>query len=120
MTMRGRTKSSNRTGKATKPIPVNQATVAPPKRARPPLIEQFHVAVDRQLKSGYGTYEAAAKAALAIKKQHPQLQVTVYDAKEHQYTTIEQPKAGADPRKEFLHRMKSVTSERRAIAGGGH
>jgi len=69
--------------------------VAPPKRARPPLIEQFHVTVDRQLKSGYGTYEGAEKAALAIKKQHPQLQVTVYDAKEQRHTTIEQRKAGA-------------------------
>ena len=101
MTMRRRTKSASRAGRAKKPFPVDQATVATPKRAKPPLIEQIHVAVDRQLKSGYGTYEAAEKAALAIKKEHPQLQVTVYDAKEQQHKIIEQPKAGADPHKKF-------------------
>ena len=80
MTIRRRTKSSSRAARAKRPIPANnQSMVAPPKRARPPLIEQFHVAVDRQLKSGYGAYEAAEKAALVIKKRHPQLQVTVYD-----------------------------------------
>jgi hypothetical protein len=49
------------------------------------------VAVDRQLKSGYGTYEAAEKAALAIKKQHPKLHVSVYDAKADQHTSIALP-----------------------------
>ena len=119
MTMRRRTKSSSPAARAKKPIPVNnQAIVAPRKRARPPLIEQFHVAVDRQLKSGYETYEAAEKAALAIKKQHPQLQVTVYDAKEQRHTTIEQPKSGADPHKGPSRRTRSMTSQRRAVAGG--
>ena len=118
MTMRRRTKSADRAGRAKKPIPVNQATVAPRKCAKPPLIEQFHVAVDRQLKSGYGTYEAAEKAALAIKKQHPQLQVTVYDAKEQRHKIIERPKAAADPRKKSSLRVRSMTSQRRAVAGG--
>ena len=45
----------------------------------------------RQLKSGFGTYEAAEKAAQEIKKRHPGPQVTVFDAKEHRHTTIEQP-----------------------------
>jgi len=85
---------------------------------QPPLIEQFHVAVDRQLKSGYGTYEAAEKVALAIKKRHPQLQVTVFDAKEHRYTAVEQPKAAADPRKRSSRQQRSVTPQRRAAAGG--
>ena len=35
--------------------------------SKPPLTEPFHVAVDRQLKSGHETYEAAEKAALGIK-----------------------------------------------------
>jgi hypothetical protein len=82
MTIRRRTKSSSRAARATRPIPVNQTTIAPLKRVKPPLVEQFHVAVDRQLKSGHGTCEAAAKVALAIKKRYPHLQVTVYDAKE--------------------------------------
>ena len=77
MTIRRRTKSSSRAARAKRPIPVNQTTIAPLKRVKPPLVEQFHVAVDRQLKSGYGTYEAAERAGLAIKKWHLQLQVTV-------------------------------------------
>jgi len=117
--MRRRTKPSSRAGGAKRPIPANnQARVAPPKRATPPLVEPFHVAVDRQLKSGYGTYEAAAKAAQAIKKQYPQLQVTVYDAKEQRHTTIEQLKAAADPRKKSAHRVRRTSSPLRAAAGG--
>ena len=54
-------------------------------------IERFYVAVDRQLKSGFETYEAAEKAAQEIKKRYPGPQVTVFDAKEHRHTTIEQP-----------------------------
>jgi hypothetical protein len=61
-------------------------------RARSPaLIEQYYVAVDRQLKSGFGTYEAAEKAAKEIKKRYPIPQVTVFDAKKRSHTAIEQP-----------------------------
>jgi len=98
----------------------NRATAASPKRVTPPLIEQFHVAVDRQLKSGYGTYEAADRAARAIKKQFPQLQVTVYDAKERRYTTIEQPATSADPRNSRLVGSRPNALKRRAAAGGRH
>ncbi len=55
---------------------------------KPPLTEQYHVAVDRQLKSSYPTYEDAEKAALAIKRHHPRLDVTVYDAKDDLHTTV--------------------------------
>jgi len=96
---------------------LTQTTIAPPKRVEPPLVEQFHVAVDRQLKSGYATYEAAEKAALTIKKQYPQLQVTVYDAKAQRYTTIEKPKAGLDPRKKSSNQVKTAASQRHAVAG---
>jgi hypothetical protein len=71
--------------------PENKPTDPAPIRARAPLIEQYYVAVDRQLKSGFETYEAAEKAAQEIKKRYPGLQVTVFDAKEHRHTTIEQP-----------------------------
>jgi hypothetical protein len=47
------------------PAPESRQTV----RATVPLIEQYYVAVDRQLKSGFGTYEAAEKAAKEIKKR---------------------------------------------------
>jgi hypothetical protein len=50
------------------PVPDNVQTGSAPIRASAPLIEQFYVAVDRQLKSGYGTYDAAEKAAQEIKK----------------------------------------------------
>ena len=92
MAKRTRTSSSNRTRQTKKPIAANRATASVRKPSKPPLIEPFHVAVDRQLKSGHETYVAAEKAARAIKKQHPQLHVTVYDTKEQRHTIIEQPK----------------------------
>jgi hypothetical protein len=48
--------------------PENKHTDPAPIRAKAPLIEQFYVAVDRQLKSGFETYEAAEKAAQEIKR----------------------------------------------------
>ena len=72
-----------------------EAAEAARKPSKAPLIAPFYVAVDRQLKSAHETYEAAEKAALAIKKRHPRLQVTVYEAKAHQHTVIEQPKPAA-------------------------
>ena len=56
-----------------------------------PFTEQYYVAVDRQLKSGFGTHEAAEKAAKEIKKKYPNPQVTVFDAKTRSHTAIEQP-----------------------------
>jgi hypothetical protein len=76
-------------GKKAGPAPEHPAPI----RAKAPLIEQFYVAVDRQLKSGFETYEAAEKAAQEIKKRYPGPQVTVFDAKEHRHTIIEQPVA---------------------------
>src|SRR5512139_2246374 len=91
MAMRTRTRSSNRNRQTKKPIAANGATASIRKPSKPPLTEPFYVAVDRQLKSGHQTYAAAEKAALAIKKQHPQLRVTVYDTKEERHKIIEQP-----------------------------
>ena len=72
------------------PAPESRQTdSAAPIRARAPLMEQYYVAVDRQLKSGFGTYEAAEKAAKEIKKRHPNPQVTVFDAKKQSHTAIE-------------------------------
>jgi hypothetical protein len=62
--------------------PVSKQTASARTRATAILVEQFYVAVDRQLKSGYATYEAAEKAAREIKKRHPNPRVTVFDAKE--------------------------------------
>ena len=93
--VRGRTKPSRLRRGVT--IAVDQTTAAPPERVKPSLLEQFHVAVDRQLKSGHGTYAAAAKVALAIKKRYPHLQVTVYDTKGQRHTIIEQQGAATNP-----------------------
>jgi len=71
------------------PAPENRQTDSAPIRATVPLIEQYYVAVDRQLKSGFGTYDAAEKAAKEIKKRYPIPQVTVFDAKKQSHTAIE-------------------------------
>jgi hypothetical protein len=71
------------------PAPESRQTDSAPIRATAPLIEQDYVAVDRQLKSGFGTYEAAEKVAKGIKKRYPNTQVTVFDAKERSHTAIE-------------------------------
>jgi len=73
------------------PAPENGRTDSAPIRATVPLIEQYYVAVDRQLKSGFGTYEAAERAAKEIKKRYPNPHVTVFDAKTRSHTAIEQP-----------------------------
>ena len=78
-------------GKGANHASENKQTEAAPIRAKVPLIEQYYVAVDRQLKSGYGTYEAAEKAAREIKKRFPNPQVSVFDAKGQHHTAIEQP-----------------------------
>jgi hypothetical protein len=88
MATQKRPKLSHR-GKRTNPE--NKETVSAPIRAASPLVEQYYVAVDRQLKSGYGTYEAAEKAARAIKERHPNPQVTVFNSKEQSHTAIEKP-----------------------------
>jgi hypothetical protein len=69
--------------------PESRQTASAPIRATASLIEEYYVAVDRQLKSGFGTYEAAEKAAKEIKKRYPNTQVTVFDAKKRNYTAIE-------------------------------
>ena len=52
---------------------------------------QFRLQVDRQTKSSYTSLEAAARAALAIKKSYTNLHVTVYDAGKGVNKIIELP-----------------------------
>ena len=52
---------------------------------------RFHLQVDRQTKASYATYEAAEKAGLGIKKEHPILQVAIYDGVESVNKIIELP-----------------------------
>ena len=90
--MNSRARASDHTRKAVKSVATDRATER--KRAEPPVAEPFQVAVDRQLKSGHPTYESAEKAALIIKRQYPQLHVTVYDSRQKRHTDIERPASG--------------------------
>jgi hypothetical protein len=51
----------------------------------------FRLQVDRQTKESYATYEEAAAAGLAIKKDHPIVQVAVYDTVKSERKIIELP-----------------------------
>jgi hypothetical protein len=50
-------------------------------RSRPET-GRFRLQVDRQTKASFATSDDAEKAGLAIKKQFPVVQVTVYDSEE--------------------------------------
>ena len=52
---------------------------------------QFRLQVDRQTKASYATYEAAETAGLGIKKEHPIVQVAIYDGVESVNKIIELP-----------------------------
>jgi hypothetical protein len=52
---------------------------------------KMRLQVDRQTKASYATYEAAEKAELGIKKEHPILQAAVYDGVESVNKIIELP-----------------------------
>jgi hypothetical protein len=86
-----------RRGRRPNPATESKETISAPTRAAAPLVEQYYVAVDRQLKSGFGTFEAAEKAAREIKERHPNLQVTVFDSKKRSHTAIEPPLVSTKP-----------------------
>lgn len=116
------TRSSNRTRQTRTPI-ANGPTASVRKLSQPPLTEPFYVAVDRQLKSGHETREAAEKAALGIKKLYPKLHVTVFDAKERRHALIEQPsQAGASNKNRVAEQTTRNAVERHkvAVAGAKH
>jgi hypothetical protein len=81
----------SQTGKTHKPREKSQSGSGNRFGATVPLIEQYYVAVDGQLKFGFGTYEAAEGAAKEIKKRFPNPQVTVFDSKKRSHTAIKQP-----------------------------
>jgi hypothetical protein len=56
-----------------------EETVPEPATQRKPTDGRFRLQVDRQTKDYYATFEAAEKVGLGIKKEHPILQVAVYD-----------------------------------------
>src|SRR5262245_32713255 len=94
------------TRQSTKTITMPSATMASateesvPERVtqRKPEGGRFRLQVDRQTKGSYATYEAAEKAGLVIKKEHPILQVAVYDGVESVNKIIELPEVMTAPR----------------------
>jgi len=56
-----------------------------------PEAGRFRLQVDRQTKASYATYDDAEVAGLAIKKGHPVVYVTVYDAIDAVNKIIELP-----------------------------
>src|SRR5262245_21178457 len=89
------------TRQRTKTITMPSTTMAPaPEESIPERITQrkpeeggrFRLQVDRQTKGSYATYEAAEKAGLVIKKEHPILQVAVYDGVESAVAALSQRK----------------------------
>jgi hypothetical protein len=57
-------------------------------QSRPPQA-RYRLQVDRQTKSSYESLQEAEKAGHAIKKAHPVVQVSVYDAVESAQTILE-------------------------------
>jgi hypothetical protein len=54
-----------------------------------PVLHRYRLQVDRQTKSSFQDKDAAVKAGRAIKKAHPVVQVTVYDAEGEERFLIE-------------------------------
>jgi len=58
-----------------------------------PETGRYWLQIDRQTKSSFKTLEAAQAAGLAIKKNYPVVQVSVYDSVESTNTIVEAPAA---------------------------
>jgi hypothetical protein len=65
-----------------------EAVSPPASQARAPL-GRFRLQVDRQTKSAFASLSDAEKAGRAIKKAHPVVQVSIYDAEESQQTVLD-------------------------------
>jgi hypothetical protein len=62
--------------------------VSPPSQARASLA-RFRLQVDRQTKAAFATLSDAEKAGREIKKAHPLVQVSIYDAEESRQTVLD-------------------------------
>src|SRR4051794_5903985 len=54
-----------------------------------PTLHRYRLQVDRQTKSSFEDRAAAEQAGKAIKKAHPVVQVTVYDAEDEERISIQ-------------------------------
>jgi hypothetical protein len=57
-------------------------------RQKRPAMERYRLQVDRQTKSSFPTQALAEKAGASIKKAHPQVHVSIYDAEESITTVL--------------------------------
>jgi hypothetical protein len=71
----------------------DEAAQEPPNQRPPREIGQFQLQVDRQTKASYLTLEAAETAGLVIKKEHPIVQVSIYNSAASLNKIIELPTA---------------------------
>jgi hypothetical protein len=62
--------------------PADDVEVQPVSQKRRPDLGRFKLQVDRQTKASYESSEAAETAGMAIKKNHPVVQVAIYDTVE--------------------------------------
>jgi riboflavin biosynthesis pyrimidine reductase len=108
---------SPRTG-PTRTVIADSSASSARKSVKPQLTKPFYVAVDRQLKSEHESYEAAEKAAIEIKKRHPKLHVTVFDAKEQRHTPVELPPPANDRHDPHHDRHGNAATPRKATATG--
>ena len=85
MATRPRTKTSVNRPDQEEPAPEHLGQRKRPESGR------YRLQVDRQIKASYATYDEAETAGVAIKKGHPIVQVTVYDATDAVNKIIELP-----------------------------
>jgi hypothetical protein len=71
------------------PAPLEESVPEPVTQRKRVDGGRFRLQVDRQTKTSYATYEAAEKAGRGIKKEHPILQVAIYDGVESVNKIIE-------------------------------
>ena len=69
-------------------MPKREDDVLLPTGQKKPLLYRYWLQVDRQTKSSFETLKEAETAGSAIKKAHPKLQVSIYDAEKSQQILI--------------------------------
>jgi hypothetical protein len=78
---------------ATMSMPKKEAAAEPAAVAKAgqnrPVLGRFRLQVDRQTKATYASMDEAETAGKAIKKAHPIVQVSVYDAEQSAQTLLD-------------------------------
>jgi hypothetical protein len=54
-----------------------------------PTSARYRLQVDREMKASFATFQEADKRGKEIKKAHPVVQVSVYDAEKHETKIVE-------------------------------